>query len=250
MMELERVSGLQGFTWFLLFGFTVSLSLGTFWESTFQKVTTHSNFQMRSLNLSWTNEDLMGCATHCLKLKDSCYSFTYDVKTTVCVLGSWLLPADTSTSVATGDVYYTGAFCNTDANFTLLTFGNTTYCLYFALDKFNYTSASQACLARHSHLYTLKEPVKLDVLKTFLVNTNDSWVGLDDRAEEGVFRWLDDKTLLTSEMKSFLFTGVQPDNAGDKEDCVQYDTYRYPLNDRDCSYTSPFVCEVTPLTGL
>lgn len=65
------------------------------------------------------------------------------------------------------------------------------------------------------------------------------WIGGSDQQVEGVFVWIDSGN-------NFTFTnwhGIQPDNAGNNEHCVEMFGRTGTWNDRPCSYGTPFVCE-------
>ncbi|KAK6969908.1 CD209 antigen-like protein 2, partial [Biomphalaria glabrata] len=55
-----------------------------------------------------------------------------------------------------------------------------------------------------SNLFTIKVPEKLNILlnavKTFNV---EYWIGLNDRDQEGVFRWVDDGSVWTKSFPLF-----------------------------------------------
>lgn len=65
------------------------------------------------------------------------------------------------------------------------------------------------------------------------------WIGGSDQQVEGVFFWIDSG-------KNFTFTnwhGIQPDNAGNNEHCVEMFARSGKWNDRPCSHSTLFVCE-------
>ncbi|XP_066914844.1 echinoidin-like [Clytia hemisphaerica] len=85
------------------------------------------------------------------------------------------------------------------------------------------------------HTYLVQ---KLNELKVGQV-----WIGLNDRASEGRFRWVKDD----SEDGFKQWCNGQPNNVGGHEDCVELrdKILGNCLNDRPCgSYRLPFICEV------
>ena len=73
-------------------------------------------------------------------------------------------------------------------------------------------------------------------------NMDAFWIGVDDLAEEGVFKYESDESPVT-------YTDWQPgmpDNYDNNEHCVQIYNYgnpEYHWNDQDCSAVLPSVCE-------
>ena len=64
------------------------------------------------------------------------------------------------------------------------------------------------------------------------------WIGLDDRAEEGVFRWQDGAAVEFTRWKK-----GQPDNEGCNEDCVALaKNGKGRWHDTHCGLRRPFVC--------
>ena len=95
---------------------------------------------------------------------------------------------------------------------------------------------------------------KFDIYKTNLDNfpcflilfisklkINRAWIGLNDRAREGTFRW--DKGNAFGGFKSWH--KGEPNNLGGKEDCVEMNkAHSWRLNDIDCTTKVGFICEI------
>ncbi|XP_055901599.1 CD209 antigen-like protein 2 [Biomphalaria glabrata] len=184
------------------------------------------------------------CATLCSKYVQDCYSFTYNRKSKLCTPGSRLISSATLFNSTLGRLYYVpGKYCDTSkVNFTIATNGSVSTCLWLSDILATYNDSLYKCQDLGSNLFTIKVPEKLNILlnavKTFNV---EYWIGLNDRDQEGVFRWVDDGSVWT---KSFpLFAPYQPDNMLG-EDCIQYHPIFYPINDYLCSHESRFICEM------
>ena len=83
---------------------------------------------------------------------------------------------------------------------------------------------------------------KLDLARS-LKPTGFIWIGMDDREEEGVFRWADSR--LVSESVMGMFSTGNPNNYGG-EDCVVVTgtTRKATLNDWYCHGETKFICEI------
>ncbi|CAG5125361.1 unnamed protein product, partial [Candidula unifasciata] len=71
------------------------------------------------------------------------------------------------------------------------------------------------------------------------------WIGLNDRANEGKFVWLNE-TVQTN----FTNWDVLPNNGGGNENCVAIDGNKnFKWDDGDCGLLNRFVCQANPLAG-
>jgi hypothetical protein len=62
------------------------------------------------------------------------------------------------------------------------------------------------------------------------------WIGMDDRADEGHFKWL------TGASTYLNWDRGEPDNAGCNQDCVAIDADDGRWSDSHCNDHKPFVC--------
>nr|KAI8749818.1 CD209 antigen-like protein 2 [Biomphalaria glabrata] len=203
--------------------------------------------KMTSVGPTMPASTFLSCARRCMKYVTTCSSFLYNQTINTCIPGSWLVRSEMSVTSTLATLYYKpGAFCESRlVNFTIKSYGDVSACMWLSNSSANYDTARKYCLNLGSHLYTIRIPNKLFILLDVVHTLNvDYWVGLNDIAEEGVFRWEDDNSLWKKDWT--LFASGQPDNLGN-EDCVQYSPTFYPINDRPCSYLSRFICEMSPL---
>jgi hypothetical protein len=105
-----------------------------------------------------------------------------------------------------------------------------------------FLDAEADCVAKGGHLLSIHDPGT----QTFVVTTAlgiqyaDWWIGLDDRAEEGVYTWTDGSPLDFSQ-----WAVDQPDNAGDNEDCVHLAPWASgDWNDEPCDEQQPYICRL------
>ncbi|XP_059154511.1 C-type lectin lectoxin-Thr1-like [Physella acuta] len=69
------------------------------------------------------------------------------------------------------------------------------------------------------------------------------WLGANDLAKKGTFIWM--YSGLQIETNHSLWGLHQPDNGGNKEDCVNLFSTN-TMNDYVCSKTLPFLCQTAP----
>ncbi|XP_035696435.1 perlucin-like protein [Branchiostoma floridae] len=117
-------------------------------------------------------------------------------------------------------------------------------CFSFSTDTKNYAGARSACQAAGGHLAMPKDQATNDILRNQLTrypSGSDAWFGLTDLAQEGTFVW-EDGTPLTG--WSNWYPG-EP-NGGSAESCAHWHgSYGYKWNDRRCSHSQYYVCEVS-----
>ncbi|XP_058849963.1 C-type lectin domain family 4 member E-like [Acipenser ruthenus] len=103
-------------------------------------------------------------------------------------------------------------------------------CYYFSTDNMNWNSSRDNCTSMGGHLVIIESEAEQD----FLSNQAGSikyWIGLNDQAIEGQWRWMDNTTLNPN--KAYWGKredGVEPDNyTGEDplgEDCVHFAKYK------------------------
>uniref|UniRef100_A0A669BZR7 C-type lectin domain-containing protein n=1 Tax=Oreochromis niloticus TaxID=8128 RepID=A0A669BZR7_ORENI len=102
------------------------------------------------------------------------------------------------------------------------------------------------CRDRGADLVVIDSSEEQDFLVSF--TQKQTWIGLNDKEEEGRWKWVDG-TPLTS---LTFWSPRQPDNGGEdpqwgEEDCVHIRTDGNTLwNDRSCRNSFPWVCEKIP----
>ena len=72
---------------------------------------------------------------------------------------------------------------------------------------------------------------------------DDVWIGLNDIATEGTFRWVNGRRLVSDEIQ---WWPRQPDNTGNNEDCVHINHHIHPsneANDLPCNHKVHALCE-------
>ncbi|XP_060565780.1 perlucin-like isoform X2 [Ruditapes philippinarum] len=113
-------------------------------------------------------------------------------------------------------------------------------CYLFVENKLSFDAAQANCQCLHGHLVHIENENENAFLRNHLRTLKDSlmWIGLTDSETEGVFKWIDDSSTV-----SFTdWSPKQPDNSGNKEDCVEF----YPdlkWNDRNCEASLRSICE-------
>merc|ERR1711962_562562 len=103
-----------------------------------------------------------------------------------------------------------------------------------------YTQALAACRNRGGTLAQPKTAAEMQLILNVCPNKKcgDRWIGLDDRAKEGTFKW-NDGTALSGYRN---FHNGEPNNLKN-EDCVHI-WYNNQWNDRNCNKKTKFLCEI------
>ncbi|XP_035697842.1 perlucin-like protein [Branchiostoma floridae] len=118
-------------------------------------------------------------------------------------------------------------------------------CFSFSTDQKNYTDARSACQADGGHLAMPKDQATDAFLRNQLTRYPSGsivWFGLTDLLQEGTFVW-EDGTPLTGWDN---WNPGQPDDSGSAEDCAHWYSSSGKWNDRPCSVSQYYVCEVSP----
>lgn len=99
----------------------------------------------------------------------------------------------------------------------------------------------QDCVQRDADLVIVNSPREQAFLTGF---TEQAWVGMTDREEEGTWLWVDGTPV---DKEGLLWAPGQPDDAFAKEDCGDLHTREsfIGLNDSDCMVQAQWICEKT-----
>jgi hypothetical protein len=110
-----------------------------------------------------------------------------------------------------------------------------------------YAEAQALCAARGEELAWIDDAAQGAALRAATRErrgkrrTHDRWwIGLDDRAEEGKFRWRGGNASFAD------WDRGEPDNAGCNQDCTVLDTEDGRWHDTHCLEHRPFVCRARP----
>ncbi|CAL9705463.1 unnamed protein product [Knipowitschia caucasica] len=97
------------------------------------------------------------------------------------------------------------------------------------------------CRDRGGRLVTIQNRAKLLLLGRFY---RRAWIGLSDRGIEGTWEW-EDGTPLVGQTSSELWVDGEPNDADEREDCVQLtvESKKIGFNDMTCSTPYPYICE-------
>lgn len=98
-----------------------------------------------------------------------------------------------------------------------------------------WADAAQSCASMGMGLVTLESSAENDWLLP-RQPAGDVWLGLNDRATEGLWRWMDGSSSYTR-----WATG-EPNNSGN-EDCAASYSASGRWDDLPCTLTRPFICE-------
>ncbi|CAL1525997.1 unnamed protein product [Lymnaea stagnalis] len=212
----------------------------------FKKNTYQDICFVRHSQEQWSGMGLIECTLRCLRQFDtSCSRVMYDKQTQTCVPGTCTVNFNPSTELPPGTMYYKQVLCKQTHPCVQYTLTESTICLWVEESPLSYTEAEDCCKSYNGHLYTMRSTEKSDILKRAnLVPNNQYWIGLNDREEENVFRWVDDGELMSQEQRIRLFKPNQPDNADPGEDCVVYKDKIYLLNDDKCHRQKAYICEI------
>ncbi|XP_035762540.1 CD209 antigen-like protein E, partial [Neolamprologus brichardi] len=111
----------------------------------------------------------------------------------------------------------------------------------------SWDAARRDCRGREADLVVIDSPEEENLLSKI---TTEVWIGLNDKEQEGTWKWVDG-TPLNLTLTKYWADG-QPDNGGGnplwgEEDCAQIRTFDNTLwNDISCRNSLPWVCEKIP----
>jgi len=133
-----------------------------------------------------------------------------------------------------------GDGCTAATGCLVYTYGGHTY--LFCGGTIPWTDARDFCRLHGGDLASVDSQAEQDFVKNTITSTydNNTWIGLNDRAVEGVFAWSHGTLFGYSAWNS-----GQPSDAGaGLENCVQmYSGASYLWHDQQCSRNYNFVCE-------
>jgi len=97
---------------------------------------------------------------------------------------------------------------------------DTRKCYYLIDEDMSWTEANEMCIALdpEAALTSILSQDENDFIQSF-TNGAASWIGGNDIAEEGVWRWVDDDTLVETSFTNWDET--QPDNTDDNQNCMR-----------------------------
>ncbi|XP_077984195.1 perlucin-like [Glandiceps talaboti] len=110
------------------------------------------------------------------------------------------------------------------------------------IEFYQFSEAENLCLGLGGRLVIIKDSDVDLFLRGFGSRTN-LWIGLSDRAAEGVWKWIDNTRVTYSN-----WIPGQPSNYQGREDCghLWKGTYDGKWNDAPCSSKMGFICEKNP----
>ncbi|XP_034003341.1 CD209 antigen-like protein C [Trematomus bernacchii] len=112
-------------------------------------------------------------------------------------------------------------------------------CYLLSTEKASWEQSRQHCTARGADLVIVDSEEEQEFITSKI--KEDTWIGLNDREEEGTWKWVDGSPLTLN--LTFWSTG-QPDNF-DEEDCVEIRSvvHSQSWNDRPCENDLHWICE-------
>ena len=109
-------------------------------------------------------------------------------------------------------------------------------------DAVTFETAEAECYsAGNALVFMADSQEKLEIVRQ-LEPSERVWVGLEDRGEEGVYRWVDGR-LATAEHMG-LYNVNEPNDYGGDEDCTVVKNDITLLNDVPCSIPYRYICEI------
>ncbi|KAL3969657.1 hypothetical protein ACER0C_027454 [Sarotherodon galilaeus] len=112
----------------------------------------------------------------------------------------------------------------------------------------SWDEARKDCRDRGADLVVIDSPEDQTALSN--IATTEAWIGLNDKEQEGTWKWVDGTPLTL--IPAGNWEEDQPDNGGGsshwgEEDCVHVRTdTKKSWNDRSCSTSFKWICEKTP----
>lgn len=112
----------------------------------------------------------------------------------------------------------------------------------FCFKGMSYVDAEADCVVQGGHLVSIHDQATQDaaVSGAFAIAGGEWWIGLDDKAAEGAFAWIDG-----TPVDYAMWAGGEPNNAGDNEDCGHLASWAGGLwNDIPCDQVLGYVCKL------
>uniref|UniRef100_I3KV77 C-type lectin domain family 10 member A-like n=1 Tax=Oreochromis niloticus TaxID=8128 RepID=I3KV77_ORENI len=112
----------------------------------------------------------------------------------------------------------------------------------------SWDEARKECRDRGADLVVIDSPEDQTAISN--IATTEAWIGLNDKEQEGIWKWVDGTPLTL--IPAGNWEEDQPDNGGGsshwgEEDCVHVRTdMKKSWNDRSCSTSFKWICEKTP----
>lgn len=116
-------------------------------------------------------------------------------------------------------------------------------CYYFSSDaqRLNFDEAKHFCTNKSAHMLIINDNEEQQFIRTTIVGKGYFWLGLTDREEENVWKWVDGSAPVFQKWKP-----GQPDNwthgHEDGEDCAGL-IHNANWNDFYCTDRIGFICE-------
>ncbi|KAH9492289.1 hypothetical protein Btru_024591 [Bulinus truncatus] len=221
---------------------SVLLCLAEFKSQQFQLMT-DLYVNLRKIIVTYISLTQLECVLTCQSL-DTCRAVAFDINTSRCSLGSALVVRPYARSETLQVMHVLDhPPCYQIPDFQIYEMGSVTTCAWTneSNETVNYTVATAACKARGAHLYTMKSVEKLSYPLTYGFTY---WVGLDDIEVENVFRWADDRSILTNELRVQIFQPGQPNDYAE-QDCCMLHGAGHQINDYHCNALTRYICEIS-----
>uniref|UniRef100_UPI00398E5DD2 CD209 antigen-like protein C n=1 Tax=Pristiophorus japonicus TaxID=55135 RepID=UPI00398E5DD2 len=110
---------------------------------------------------------------------------------------------------------------------------------YFSTSKKTWNEAQESCKSMDANLVVINSAEEQEYLQQGKLDS--LWIGLNDRVEEGKWRWVDGTDYAST--VTFWASG-QPNQNGDEDCAVASETHGW--HDWPCSSRHSFICEKSP----
>ncbi|XP_039456452.1 C-type lectin domain family 4 member E-like [Oreochromis aureus] len=108
-------------------------------------------------------------------------------------------------------------------------------CYLVSKNSASWDAARKDCRDRGADLVVINSPEEKNFLST--ITTEGVWIGLNDKEEEGTWKWVDGTPL------TLMYWATEQPNNGGEEDCVSVRSEKNTWFDRPCSYSYHWICE-------